>query len=145
MTNRTSMIIALTLVSAMGSGYGAEKVSAKAGEALFKANCVVCHGEAGDGKGLASSGLNPKPRDFTKDDFKHKSTPKGTPPTDEDVLNTIKKGVKGTGMPPWDGALNAAQIKDVVAYIKTFNPEYWASRSGSKTKINADTKPKADK
>jgi caa(3)-type oxidase subunit IV len=37
--------------------------------AEFKATCAVCHGESGDGKGPAASGLTPKPADFTSHAF----------------------------------------------------------------------------
>ncbi len=37
------------------------------GKGLFAQNCVTCHGEAGLGNGVASAGLNPKPRNFTQD------------------------------------------------------------------------------
>lgn len=38
--------------------------SLQKGKALFDQNCSVCHGEKGDGKGLAASSLNPPPANF---------------------------------------------------------------------------------
>ncbi|HEY3495923.1 MAG TPA: c-type cytochrome, partial [Polyangiaceae bacterium] len=32
---------------------------------MFKARCVVCHGEKGHGDGPGAAALNPKPRDYT--------------------------------------------------------------------------------
>ena len=31
----------------------------------YTKNCVLCHGDMGDGKGLMGSSLNPMPHDFT--------------------------------------------------------------------------------
>lgn len=36
------------------------------GQAQYAAQCVVCHGAAGQGNGVAAAGLNPKPRNFTE-------------------------------------------------------------------------------
>lgn len=122
------------MLSAAGSGHAGEAGNVKAGEKVYQDNCLICHGPGGDGKGAASAGLSPMPRDFTREDFKFKSTPKGVPPTDADVIKTIKDGSPGTSMPPWGAALSAAQMKDVLAYIKTFNPKYWAGRSAKAAK-----------
>ena len=36
------------------------------GSEIYKTTCTSCHGDVGTGKGLASVGLNPAPRNFTK-------------------------------------------------------------------------------
>ena len=36
------------------------------GKELFGQNCVSCHGEKGEGNGVAAAALNPKPRNFTQ-------------------------------------------------------------------------------
>ena len=40
------------------------------GKSAFTVNCVPCHGEKGDGTGPAAAALEPKPRNFAKDEFK---------------------------------------------------------------------------
>ena len=39
------------------------------GHELFKQNCVVCHGEKGEGDGPAAPGLYPRPRNLVKGSF----------------------------------------------------------------------------
>ena len=64
------------------------------GKAAFATNCAMCHGDKGAGDGVAAGALNPKPRDFTKGQFKLGSKP-------EEIFNTITKGIAGTPMPPF--------------------------------------------
>ena len=74
-------------------------VDANAGKALYIQECSGCHGERGNGAGPAAAFLDPRPRDFTKRMFKLRSTPTGQPPTTDDVLRTIERGIPGTAMP----------------------------------------------
>ncbi len=90
------------------------------GELLFRRHCASCHGDLGDGAGLAAAYLFPKPRDFTTGVYKFRSTPTGEPPTDADLLLTLKRGVGGTSMPAWD-RLPDADLTALVAYIKQFS------------------------
>ena len=76
-------------------------------EATFKAKCAACHGP--DGKGETASGKAMKVRSFAAPDVVKKS--------DEDLGEAIAKG-KGK-MPAYAKSLNADQIKDLVAYIRT--------------------------
>ena len=71
----------------------------KEGEALFKKQCAVCHGTEGKGDGPAAGFLFPKPRNFTTGTFKLRSTPSGSPPTDENLFRTITRGMPGSAMP----------------------------------------------
>ncbi len=66
------------------------------GEKLFQANCVACHGPAGQGNGPAAVAFNPKPRNFT--------SPNGWTNgyTIADIYRTLSKGVAGTGMASYD-------------------------------------------
>ncbi len=95
---------------------------AGAGEQVYLKSCAACHGEQGDGNGPAAPHLNPRPRDFSLGMFKLRSTSSGDPPLDSDLIETIKKGIPGTSMPRWEDTLSDEEIKDVIAYIKTFAP-----------------------
>lgn len=72
------------------------------GEASYKTNCVVCHGDKGDGNGIAGAAMNPKPRNFAKDLFKGKDgTGKNKNPSAQQVFESITSGVKNTSMAPF--------------------------------------------
>ena len=71
------------------------------GKQVYEARCVGCHGEKGDGNGLAATFLwKQRPRNFTGGAFKFRSVQKPIP-TDGDLLRTITRGVRGTAMPAW--------------------------------------------
>lgn len=71
------------------------------GKTIFDARCTPCHGINGNGDGVASALLNPRPRNFTSGMFKFRSTESGSLPTDDDLLSTIKNGLHGTAMSDW--------------------------------------------
>jgi mono/diheme cytochrome c family protein len=79
---------------------------------------------SGKGDGPAAHLLNPRPRDFSSGKYKIRSTETGTPPTDEDLAQSIRQGLYGTAMPAWDGVLSSDDLQQVVAYIKTFTPRF---------------------
>ena len=64
----------------------------------YKALCLRCHGEKGDGHGPIAVYLDPYPRDLTKAGFMN-SKPL------ERLANSIKNGVAGTSMPAWGKVL----------------------------------------
>ncbi len=73
--------------------------SINAGEKTYKIFCLPCHGENGDSEVEAAEYLNPKPRAFTLGEYKFRSTPSGSLPTDQNLFSTISIGVSGTSMP----------------------------------------------
>lgn len=89
-------------------------------EKLYNRHCAACHGIKGDGSGPAAYLLWPKPRDFTSGLYKFRSTPSGAPPTDQDLLRTMKRGIPGTAMPPWD-RLSERDLGAIVGYVKSFS------------------------
>lgn len=100
------------------------------GRSAFQAKCALCHGASGDGKGEIAYLLSPPPRDLTRGVFKFRSTPTGTPPTDEDLRRTIDEGIPGTAMPGWKDELSEAERDALVEVIKGFSdawedPEYF--------------------
>lgn len=107
-----------------------------AGETVYKHMCVFCHGADGNGGGRATSYLYPWPRDFRKGIYKHRSTPSGSLPVDEDIYQTIMKGVPGTAMPAWKSALSEEEAWSVIEYIKKFSPRFENEKPKEPIKIN---------
>lgn len=66
----------------------------EAGQKLYAANCASCHGDKGMGDGPAAVALNPKPRNFTKEQFQNGSDPLG-------IFKTLNNGLN-QGMPSFD-------------------------------------------
>jgi mono/diheme cytochrome c family protein len=100
----------------------------------YRRYCVGCHGELGDGNGENAQWISPKPRDFQLAIFKCRSTPTGTLPTDEDLFNSIGRGLDRTNMPSWD-ALTKQERADLVAWIKHFSPRWQNEKAGTPIQI----------
>lgn len=81
------------------------------GKTVYNYYCYQCHSYAGDARTLASSFLDPKPRNFSA--------------TDPDTLNreqmitAITHGRPGTAMTSFSSVLNSDEISAVVEYIRT--------------------------
>jgi cytochrome c oxidase cbb3-type subunit 2 len=103
----------------------------------YRRYCAGCHGDLGDGNGENAPWLDPKPRDFTIATFKCRSTLTGTLPTDQDLFNTIGRGVTNSNMPIWN-TFSDQQRADLVAYIKTFSPRWEKEKAGEPIKIPAE-------
>lgn len=94
------------------------------GPRIYATRCAVCHGPDGRGNGPASPSLIPHPRDFTKGQFKYRSTAPGQPPTDEDLIRVVTNGLTASAMPYWGDLLTAAEIRAVVDHVKSLSPVF---------------------
>ncbi|HET7624779.1 MAG TPA: c-type cytochrome, partial [Verrucomicrobiae bacterium] len=94
------------------------------GKTIYSQNCAACHGVNGDGKADAAAFLAPKPRNFAQANYRLRSTPSGSLPTDEDLFRAVSLGLPGTPMPPWRVHLSDEDRWAVVEYIKTFSPRF---------------------
>ena len=90
------------------------------GRDVFQRNCIVCHGERGDGKGEMAKDLPIKPRSFREGWFKFRTTPYDKLPTDDDLSRTIRGGLSGTAMGAFK-TFRAEELDAVIAYVKTFS------------------------
>ncbi len=104
------------------------------GRNIYLHMCVYCHGKDGNGGGNATDYLYPWPRDFRKGIFKFRSTPTGTPPRDEDLYQTIVRGVPGTSMPAWGEALSPQDTWALVNLIKNFSDRFRKEAPGQSLK-----------
>lgn len=93
--------------------YTADAASIARGQSLFAANCVVCHGAAGQGDGPQATTLNPRPPDFTQPHTAYHS--------DGYLFNAIKDGLPGSAMPAWNDTFSDPEKWDLVNYIRQFN------------------------
>lgn len=88
------------------------------GQGVYQERCVQCHGVSGDGNGPSAKYLYPRPRDYRKGIFKFASTPYGYRPLRDDLVRTVKQGVRGTSMPGFS-LLPEADVQSVVDYVLT--------------------------
>ena len=94
-----------------------------AGKKLYDQYCSQCHGDQGDGKGIATPRLKPEPRDFTSGKYKFRTTPSGLLPTDADVAKVIQQGLPYTSMPGWPN-FSDSEIQEIVYYLKSFSEDF---------------------
>jgi mono/diheme cytochrome c family protein len=107
---------------AQGSDIGTE-AQRESGKNLYLKNCAQCHGDKGDGEGYATLHLSPRPRDFTTAKFKVRTTPSGALPTQQDLVNIIRRGMPYTSMPAWPD-LSDQEVSDLAYFIKTFSADF---------------------
>jgi len=110
---------------------------AKDGKADYRRYCVVCHGDLGDGNGESFPWVDPKPRNFQLGIFKCRSTPTGTLPTDEDLFDTIARGLDRSNMPQWS-TFTKQERADLVAWVKHFSPRFATEKPGEPIQIPAE-------
>jgi len=87
------------------------------GKVVYELHCAACHGAEGAGDGPASVWLYPKPRNFSAEQFKIKSTPGQALPTDHDLLQSVTRGLPGSSMPGFS-YLPESERNAVVQYVK---------------------------
>jgi mono/diheme cytochrome c family protein len=86
------------------------------GKLQFENYCVSCHGPRGEGDGPVAATLDPKPARLGDRAYMSAKT-------DDYLFQVIKGGGASVGrsplMAPWGGTLTDAQIRDVIAYIRS--------------------------
>jgi mono/diheme cytochrome c family protein len=102
------------------------KANPSKGKRIFNHYCAVCHGLSARGNGVNADHLDPHPTDLTSEEVQGL--------TDDEIYEVIDKGGAAVelsvAMPPWGRTLSADQIRDLVAYIRTFSDEAPPSEKG---------------
>ena len=91
--------------------------SLRAGKAIFKSRCTLCHGAEGKGDGkMARIIKDPPPFNLTLSRV-----------PDDYLRQIIQKGGEAMGrssrMPPWENELTSAQLDSVVSYVKSLRTD----------------------
>jgi len=93
---------------------------ALSGKQLFAEHCAACHGDNGNGNGMAARFLFPKPRDFRLGRFRLVSTGNHVP-SREDLDAVLRRGMPGSAMPPWSHLAKAQRelLIDEIMRLRT--------------------------
>jgi mono/diheme cytochrome c family protein len=114
----------LTLLSAIMTALAAAiatpalvKADMSAAQKNYQTFCAKCHGDTGKGNGSGAATLTTKPHDFTDCTATEKLS-------DATLFNVIKNGGKANGLSPdmqgWSDGFDDSEIRDLVAYVRTF-------------------------
>lgn len=121
---------ALTPVTQASSGSSVEL-----GRKIYNFRCYYCHGYSGDAKTLASTFLNPGPRDFTATSAEEL--------TREKILDVLEKGRPGTAMKGFAGILARPEMEAVAAFVR--NEFVLAKRKNTQYHTEANGWPNHEK
>jgi mono/diheme cytochrome c family protein len=83
---------------------------------LFAQNCAGCHGENGDGAGIAARFLYPRPRNFQENQFRVVTTVNKVP-SEADLVHVITRGMPGSAMMPF-AHLSEADRVELASYVR---------------------------
>jgi mono/diheme cytochrome c family protein len=83
--------------------------SIASGRALYRENCVACHGERGRGNGPSAVGLDPPPADLVLHVPQH---------TEGELFYMISRGMPNSAMPAWRSALTDRERWEIVHYLR---------------------------
>ena len=115
MTRSAILSTALAFTALLATAaVAADKGDTTQGKKSYTAQCLICHGQAGDGAGPAGAALRPKPTDFTDAGWWEGET-------DASVMGAIKRGKTGTAMQAFPMARE--DLEQLVAYLRSFEPE----------------------
>jgi glucose/arabinose dehydrogenase/cytochrome c2 len=110
---------ATTVAAAPSPAAAAAPDALAAGKKAYDTFCTPCHGAAAQGAVRAGAVISiieeqkgKQPPDLTDDQWDHGAT-------DEAIAAVIRKGVPSTMMAGYEGAISDADIRNIVAYIRT--------------------------
>lgn len=113
----TSLILVVTVILSAQSQTSPQPIAD--GRRLYAVNCANCHGNAAQGAVKAGFDISiiterggKQPSDLTDATWDHGST-------DAEIFTVVKEGIPANMMPPFKGNLSDAQIRNVIAYVRS--------------------------
>ena len=111
---RVSVVVLCALILSGASAVMA--ADAAKGRPLYQQYCSMCHGAQGKGNGPAAAAMKPRPRDHTESAYMNTLS-------DDHLMRVLADGGQAVNrsplMPGWKGTLTPAQMRDVIAYLRT--------------------------
>jgi len=92
-------------------GHASADALSERGRAVYNFRCYFCHGYSGDGKTLAATYMEKKPRDF--------QSAKASEFPITRIAVAVRDGVPGTPMKGFRGILDDADIAAVAAFVRS--------------------------
>ncbi len=124
---------------------GPQAAEPHGGAAVYAKYCAQCHGDKGDGRGIAAPLLRPAPRDFTSGKYQIRSTATGNLPTVDDMKQVVRRGIPGTAMPAFEEVTGVEnELDGLVAHLQSFSPKFKAQRAPEMVAVPDDPGYKAD-
>lgn len=108
--NSSALFCMLAIMSMPGKALLADDSADNSGRKVYDFYCYQCHGYSGDARTLASTYLEPKPRNFSTTD------PDSLSP--EQMVDAVTHGRAGTAMVSFASVASADEIAAVVSYIR---------------------------
>jgi len=98
--------------------FAGDDAAVAAGKEIFAANCIPCHGESGEGNGVAAARLNPKPANLADGTMMDMIS-------DAYLYWRISKGGAvepfNSAMPAWETVLTEDQRWQVISYVRSLS------------------------
>lgn len=94
------------------------------GDELYQTFCASCHGPEGRGDGPAAPLCRVPPADFTRAEFKVRTTANGALPRDQDLQAVIRRGAGPDGAMPAFAMLEASEVDRLVTRLKAFSSRW---------------------
>lgn len=94
-----------------------DEPSIAAGQKLYGAHCVACHGPKGAGDGIQASKFTPRPSNLVDAQWKHG-------PSDGEIFTVIRNGIPKTSMLSFAKKMTARQTWDVVNFMRSLGSSH---------------------